>query len=103
MTSARSDVSDLGADVAADLTLQRGVEVIRVRRLEVLAPTDDREAWRKVRGACGRSGQWIGQRQRRRRVDLEQGREWRREHAVLEEVSLSRQRVVEQSQRRANR
>ena len=51
MLAARADVADLGAEVAADLLLHRQVEVMRVRRLEVLAPADEGEAGREVASA----------------------------------------------------
>ena len=79
------------------------VVVIRVRRLEIVGPADHDEAWRKIGRGAGRGIQRALQGHGSRRVDLQERGKRRRQHAVLEEVALPGERVVEQSPRRAHR
>ena len=72
--------------------------MVRVRRLESVAPADDRQRRRKRIRRAGDGGERIRQRDRRRRVQLDQRRERRRQHAALEEVALSRERIVEHAE-----
>ena len=72
--------------------------MVRIRRLEVVAPADDRQRRRKRIRRAGDGGERIRQRDRRRRVELDQRRERRRQHAALEEVALSGERIVEHAE-----
>ncbi len=70
--------------------------MVGIGRLELLPPADDRQVWREGGGAAGHGGKGIAQRDGRgRRVDLDERRERRCKDAVLEEVSLADERVVE--------
>ena len=76
--------------------------MVRIRRLELVAPADDGQCRREWIRRSRHRGQRIGQRDRRRRVELNQRRERRRQHAALEEIALAGERVVEDAERRAN-
>ena len=76
--------------------------MIGVRRLEVVAPADDRQGRGERIGWPGDRGQRVGQRDRRRRIQLDQRCERRRQHAALEEIALAGQRVVEHADCRSH-
>ena len=98
--AARADVGDFRAERAGELTLHADVVVVRIGRLELVAPADDGERRRKRIGRPGHGGQRIGERDRRRGVQFDERGERRREHTALEEVALARQRVVEHAEGR---
>ena len=58
--AARADVRDLGAEGGADLPLDADVEVIGVRRLELVAPADDGEGGRERVRRAGHRPQRVG-------------------------------------------
>ena len=95
--AARTDVARLDAPPGANLPLHRRVVLLHDRGREVRTPTDEDEPGGKS-GRAGHALKRVGKRRRghlQRKVHLGQRLKRRRQRAVLEEVALSRQRVVE--------
>src|SRR5207245_10601646 len=69
--AARADVAGLEAEVLPELMLDGEVVVVGVRRLEIGPPADDGQRGREQRRTARHRAQRVGQRDGRRRVQLQ--------------------------------